>query len=158
MADINNIEQILYALGLDFVQEKKKDILTNELTIEQFGLKITFVPSNEKEQTVIKKDSWRRLYIYEDELESDLFIQKDKIIWELIRAGYMRYLRMEYPNIFRRQLTFNGWDKKIIQKRLEMYGDKPKYNYLRELNHQALDTATGYVLSMDPGFYDFLID
>ena len=158
MIDINNLEQILHALGLNFVREIKNERLTNELTIERFGLKIIYVPSDVEEQTVIKKDSWRRLYIYENELESNIFAQKDRIIWELMKAGYMRYLRMEYPNIFRRQIALNGWDRKIIEKRLEMYGDKPKYNYLRELNQEALGTAAGYILSVDPGFYDFLID
>jgi len=153
MADINNLEQIIYALGLDFQREGY------ELTIERFGTKIIFVPNSEEDNPdFYKKDKWRRIYINEADLESDLLAQKETIIWGLMEAGYMRYLRMEYPNIFRRQISLNGWDRKIIEKRLKMYGNKPKYNYLRQLNQEALGTAAGYVLSMDPGFYDFLIN
>ena len=79
-----------------------------------------------------------------------------EVIWELMKSGYMHYLRTEIPRTFKELIISKGWDKKIINKRLELYGDDPKYNYWRELNKWALKESSTYVLSVDPGFFDFL--
>ena len=84
--------------------------------------------------------------------------KKMEVMWELMRSGYMHYLRTEHSNTFKQMMNFHNWDRKIIERRLELYGDDPKYNYLRGLNQWALKQSASYLLSIDPGFFDFLLD
>jgi len=44
-----------------------------------------------------------------------------------------------------------------VKERLRKYKELPQYNYFRELNMDAISVASGYILSTDPGFYDFII-
>jgi len=50
-----------------------------------------------------------------------------------------------------------GWDRTINKERKKLYKDLPKYSYLKELINFAEGEGTSYVLAMDPGFYDYII-
>jgi hypothetical protein len=67
-------------------------------------------------------------------------------------------LRHNYKKTFQRTLAFEGWDKSLIEERMRRYKDMPKYNYMREINDDAKHESPTYVLSIDPGFYDFIVE
>jgi hypothetical protein len=51
-----------------------------------------------------------------------------------------------------------GWDRLLVDYRMKLYKDTPKYAYLREINSNALKTSSSYMISMDPGFYDWVVE
>ena len=55
-------------------------------------------------------------------------------------------------------LAFEGWDRSLIDERLRRYKDLPKYKYLIELNKDARRESSSYVMTIDPGFYDFIVE
>jgi hypothetical protein len=83
---------------------------------------------------------------------------KEKIVWALVEGGYFHYLRHNFKNTFHKILTFEGWDKKFIEERMRRYKDLPQYNYLREISNDAKQESSTFILSIDPGFFDFMVD
>jgi hypothetical protein len=119
-----------------------------------FGVKIVFLGKGTT-LTGTSDDSWRIITVR----SNDSFEEKKmEVIWELMRSGYFSYLRSERPRTFKEMIVQQGWHRKIIEKRLELYGDCPKHNYLRDLNRWAAKQSSGYLLSTDPGFFDYLLD
>jgi len=151
MIEANDIEQLVYLFGVGFDTTTAGG--TTIFEIPTFGTKIIF---NETTLTgTVYDDNWRVVTVN----SGDLFEEKKmEIFWELMKAGYVRYLRIEIPRTFKSMIVSQGWDKKIIKKRLEIYKEDAKYNYLRELNKWALKESSAYVLAMDPGFFDFLLE
>lgn len=150
MIELNDIEQMAHLFGIPSNTVTAGTAATFEFPM--FGTKIIF---NETTLTGTGDNSWRIVYI---EPPDSLEEKRIEVIWELMRAGYMHYLRTEVPRTFKELIVSKGWDKRIINKRLELYGDDPKYNYWRDLNQWALKESSTYILSIDPGFFDFLLD
>ena len=120
--------------------------------IPMFGTQVFFF-DNYAVLSGTRDNSWRIVDISpKDVLEE----KRMELFWELMRSGYVHYLRTELPRTFRAMVSQQGWDKKIINKRLELYGNDAKYNYYREIDRWALRESTGYVLSTYPGFFDCL--
>ena len=46
--------------------------------------------------------------------------------------------------------------RRIIEKRLEIWGDKPKYKFLVEDNKSVLQHGAMRELTTDPGFFDYM--
>lgn len=150
MIELSDVEQMTYLFGI------RSNVTTaGTLTIfefSMFGTKIIFLDKNTTWPGT-GDDSWRIVYISpSDTLEE----KRMEVIWTLMSAGYMHYLRIEVPRTFKEMIISHGWDKKIVEKRLEIYGDDPKYNYWRDLNKWSLKHPATYVLATDPGFFDFL--
>ena len=154
MIEVNDIEQLVYLLvsGIEVNTTTVGSITVFE--IPMFGTKIFFMENNTT-LTGTDDNSWRVVIIR----PNDSFEEKKmEIVWELMKSGYFHYLRSEKPRTFRELITQQGWDRKIIKKRLELYGDDQKYNYLRDLNQWGSRQSSGYLLSTDPCFFDFLLD
>jgi hypothetical protein len=155
MIEINDIEQMIYLFtsGIEVNTTTAGDITTFEISM--FGVKIVFLGAKAGLTGTGNDDGWRIIYIK----PNDLFEEKKmEVIWELMGSGYFSYLRSERPRTFKEMITQQGWDRKVIEKRLELYGDDPKYNYLRDLNQWAAKQSSGYLLSTDPSFFDFLLN
>jgi hypothetical protein len=152
MIEVNDIEQMVYLFGVEFNTTTAGS--TTIFEIPMFGTKI-FFSENETTLTGTGDSSWRIVVVRSNNLFEE---KKMEIFWKLMKSGYIHYLRTEVPRTFKAMIAQQGWDKKIIEKRLEIYGNDPKYNYWRNLNQWALKEASTYVLSMDPGFFDFLED
>jgi hypothetical protein len=88
--------------------------------------------------------------------ESSLNVSKEKILWEFMRSGYMRWLRYTYPTKFRYAITEQGFGTKILKKRISLYSDNFKYKFWREDDEAALTLSSSYLLSAEPGFYDYM--
>jgi len=78
-----------------------------------------------------------------------------QVFWFLIEAGYLHELRNDRPGFFRMLIMENGWAKKIIDKRLERWGDLPKYQNLVRINKEYLDNLS-FNFQRKPWFFDFL--
>lgn len=151
MIEVNDIEQMIYLFGLEFNTTTAGGITTFELPM--FGVKVFFIGDDTTLTGTVDSSTWRIIKARPNDLMEE---KKMEIFWELMRSGYMNYLRAEVPRTFKAMITSQGWDKKIIKKRLEIYKEDAKYNYLRELNKWALKESSAYVLAINPGFFDFL--
>lgn len=120
-------------------------ILVVGLSVKDYGQVVTTLNNRYKEHTVVYVTS-----------EDSLVEKKEELFWELMRSGYMTYLRSNYPRQFKDMISLQNLDKRIINKRLEIWGDKDRYKWLVEENKAALNESTSFVLSMNPGFYDYM--
>lgn len=121
--------------------------------VERFGVKIVYLDGKEFEDKIL--DGWHIAWIHPD---FDTEKARHKIVWALIKGGYFHYLRNNYRNTFNRTISSEGWDKALIDERLRRYKNQPKYNYLKEINEEARAESPSFVLSIDPGFYDFIVE
>jgi hypothetical protein len=121
-------------------------------TVDMFGIKVFFNCDVRDDRD---KTGWRTLYIY---TADSLNVKKDELTWEFVKSGYLNYVRTNFPRNFKKLITFEGWDRKLLNKRLERFGTHPKYNYLREDSKMALGASPSVIMSTEPGFYDFLLD
>jgi hypothetical protein len=151
MIDYDDVALILRRLGVDFIQKKS----TNEFAVYEvpmFGLKVIWSATKYEELSI----EWNIIIIYPHD---DTNMVRENIIWELARGGFFHYLRTTFPNTFNQMLSGRqgaDWHNKIINKRLETYGNKPKYNYYRNLNKDGLKIPFSNILSVEPGFYDVI--
>lgn len=152
MIEVSDIEQMIYLFGVEFNTTTAGSMTIFE--IPMFGTKIFFI-ENGTTLTGTDDDSWGIIDIRPDDSFEE---KKMEVIWKLVKSGYFHYLRTEVPRTFKAMITSQGWDKKIIKKRLNIYGDGPKYNYWKDLNKWALKESSTYVLAMEPGFFDYLLD
>lgn len=148
----DDIAQMLNQLGVDFDRLKS----TNEFVlfeVPEFGLRVIWSLEKYEEDN----DEWNVVIVYPQHSQRDV---REKVMWNLAKGGFFHHLRVNYPNTFNKMLAGRegeDWHRKIIKKRLEEFGDKPKYNYYRDLNEQGLRESSMVILSMDPGFYDFVL-
>lgn len=123
-----------------------------ELFVPDFGIVILSQHShsamNDEEQyhvvTVDKKQLDNQLYI------GSIIVQ---IFWALIRAGYLRKLRIENQKAHKSLIVANRWGLKIIEHRLATFGNKPKYRFLIEENKRYLSNFDLSYMT-NPQFFD----
>ena len=151
MIEQDEISQILHQLGVEFNLTRSSDELA-VFDIPQFGTRVIYsVPYLESDE-----DDW---YVVIAFPKHDVREVRENIIWAMAKGGFFNYLRTEYPNTFKQMLAGRSgedWHQKIIKKRLEFFGDKPKYQYYRELNETYLRESSMAILSVDEGFYDII--
>lgn len=88
---------------------------------------------------------------------SDNFVEKkDELIFDLMRSGYIRFIRLKYPNLFTNLLNDHNYARKIINERLKVWGDTPKFQFLAEENKEAINQAVSYIEAVDPSFFDYM--
>jgi len=147
----DDIAQMLNQLGVDFnILKSTKEFALFE--IQEFGLRVIW--SLEKYEE--KNDEWNIVIVYPQHSQR---LVRERVIWGLAKGGFFHYLRTNYPNTFNKMLAGRegeDWHRKIINKRLDEFEAKPKYNYYRDLNEQALNESSMIILSIDQGFYDFI--
>lgn len=93
-------------------------------------------------------------YIYISTFD-DLTEKKDELVWTLMKGGYMKYVRMNFPRQFQR-IIHEGYGNKIIKERLRRWADRPKYRFFIEENKQAQNMPTTMILSTEPAFFDYM--
>ena len=98
-------------------------------------------------------NGWRFIYFT---AHDSLLEKKEEIIWDLMRGGFIRYIRTRYPQQFKNLIIMENFGKKIIKQRLKVWGDTPKYRFLKQENEAALNEAFSYIISVDPSFFDYM--
>ena len=151
------IEVMLKAYRVPFRKEALESNLPNLYIIEDFGVIISGFERVEYTIVANRIATHYKGYRFIPITTMDnMNEKKDEVLWELMRSGYMRYIRTSYPGQFKTLLTQYGLGRKIINERLRIWGDAPKYKYLVEENRSFLGSSEVYALSMDPAFYDFM--
>lgn len=149
------IVQMLFVLLSQFNIKYTQQSFGNSTVYEvpKFGVKIIYLDGQTFDKKIL--DGWQIAYIHPDYTISD---SKEKIVWALARGGYFHYLRNNYKKTFHQMMYSQGWDRLLVDYRMKLYKDTPKYAYLREINSNALKTSSSYMISMDPGFYDWVVE
>ena len=97
---------------------------------------------------------WRSVFVARNE---SLLEIRFKILWGLMRGGYMRWMRSNYPRQIRNILIGpENLGQRIIEERLRVWGDRPKYRFLIDDNKAVLRNGITRELADDPGFFDYL--
>jgi len=155
-----NLNATLVALKVNYKKIGLMKNIANLFLIDSFGVLVCTM--YRKDYTLVAtalKDSykdWRVIYIV---VQDNFLEKKDEIIWELMRSGYLKWLRTERcsDSEFRRMMFNGGFANKLINKRLKLYGDAPKYRYLRLCDEFAKGQGRiSEYLSKEPAFFDFM--
>ena len=153
-AEINIMLSALYA---QYITVPLGSNLPKAKVIESFGTVVIGLDRRDYSQIISKLvelyPGYRLFFI---STEDNILETKDKFIWELMRSGYMRYIRTRFPGAFKQLISFQGYSRKIVNERLKVWDGEARYKYLIEENEEALHQSESYILSVDPSFYDFM--
>jgi hypothetical protein len=148
---------MLGALRVPFIIMNVIKSITTQYLIDDFGVVVSVINFNDFEiiddklNDVLK--GYRKVYITD---RDDVGNKRYEIIWALMESGYMRWLRLNYATIFPNILKEGGLSNLIIDERLRRWNNTPKYKYLIGENVEAKTANLNRLLSIDPGFFDYM--
>ena len=132
--------------------------ISTQLVVDDFGLIVCCINRVDYAQvsnTVLEQyKDWRVVYLTTND---NILEKKFEILWNLMRCGYMKWLRYTYPRQIKSIL--NGTDelgRRIIEERLRIWGTKPKFKWLAEDNRVAFHNGILRELTNDPSFFDYM--
>jgi hypothetical protein len=131
--------------------------ITTQFIIEQFGVVVSVITPgdygivNEKVNTILK--DYRHIFITE---KDDLSEKRYDIVWELMRSGYMKWLRLSYRAQFPILMDTDNLGTRIIDERLRIWANKPKYMFFIKDNVEAKKAGFRQILSQDHSFFDYM--
>ena len=154
----DHVSIILNQLMVKYLKHVLIKGVSVQFNIQDFGLVISCMDRTDYAQVSTKiqenyKD-WRVIYITTND---NLIESKFKILWALMRGGYMKWLRYTYPRQVKNVL--NGPEnlgRRIIEERVRIWGGKQKYIYLINDNIVALKNGVLQELNSDPSFFDYM--
>jgi len=120
--------------------------------VEKFGVKIIYLDGQLFDSKSLK--DWHVTYVHPDYTVSKA---REAIVFGLAKGGYFHYLHHNYKNTFNKMISFEGFDRMISEERKRIYRHRPMYNYIKELMKKADREGSMYTLSVDPGFFDWII-
>lgn len=149
------IAVMLKAFRVNYKTDNLIKSISLQYVVHQFGVVVTgFLGSEYKivsDSVAQAYPDFRRVYIAESD---SLLEKKDEVLWDLMRGGYMCWLRANYQRDFKNLMTMQEFGKKIINKRLEVWNNQARYRYFIDYNTAALRQPATYMLSIDPSFFD----
>jgi len=151
------IETMLRALHAPFKKVVVMKDISVQFLIEDFGVmvcginRVDYAEINEKVNT--EYPGWRLVYITTND---DLVEVRYEVIWTLMQSGYMKWIRINFPREFKNLVIESGFGNRIIDERLKRWGDLPKHRFFIQDNISAKNTATNYVLTTEPSFFDYM--
>ena len=150
-------EAMVSAFALPYKKLNIDDYLKNLIHIVDLGVLIVCITPNDYTIVLQKLESKFPNYRYIFLATTDDFItKKEEVFIDLVKSGYMKFLRLTYPNQFIININNYNLDKKVIKARLKIWNNKPKFKYLIEENKIALEFNTRQLLSIDPSFLDYI--
>jgi len=147
---------MLQTLRLDFKEHYPTSKVEYQFIVDQFGLVVHVIDERfyqPPEPTLNPYEYWREVHI---DRQSDLNEKREEVVWELMKSGYMTWLRSENSRAFKNLIINYDYSRKIINQRLKIWGDKPKYRYWVQINTEASYASASYILSVDPSFFDYM--
>ena len=160
--DLNELDDHIAIMLINFMVEFKKINLvrgiSSQFIISDFGVIVCCINradySQVKDAIVGQFDHWRVVYITTND---NILEKKYDILWALIKSGYMKWLRYNYPRQVRNLLTgVENLGQRIIDERLRIWGNKPKYRFFVEDNKLVLRNGISRELTNDPSFFDYI--
>lgn len=153
-----NIEAILHTFRVSFNKISLVKQVSSQFVVNDFGLVVCCVNRVDYVEASCAVDTkykgWRAVYVSTgDNLDKIRY----KLLWALMRCGYMKWLRATYPRQIRQIL--NGTDNLgtlIIEERLRVWADQPKFKFLIDDNKFVLRNGILRELATDPSFFDYM--
>lgn len=136
---------------------REQDVGTGNfhITVPDFGIAFKFNST----QAMAGYSDWDIVDVDLAQLEiNDIQFGQD-LMWLLVSKGYMAYLRdVERGNtkLHTHFIVVEGWGLRIIEKRLELYANKPCHKFMIEHNKNMRDRSIGWILHYYPDFFDYL--
>lgn len=159
--DIEELGQrVKDTLSRFYVKHRELSIANGQVTllaVEDFGLMVCCTHRLNYGMTLSfledNYSDWRYFFI---ETEDDISEKRYKILWALMRCGYMKWLRTNFPRQIKNVLVQDNLGKRIIEERLRIWNNKTKYKYLIDDNQEALKNNMLSELAQDNGFFDYM--
>ena len=159
--DLLNLEtyigELITALRLKYKKVSVVRGVSFQLLIEEFGVMVCGISRSDYAEvsSIINTHfaGWRVVYITTKEA---VYEKKEDILWALMRSGYLTYIRNAYPRQFNNLIVSEGFGNKIIRQRLKIWGEEPKHKWLVDEDKAALRESDTYILSVSPGYYDYM--
>ena len=152
-----DIENMLYALKLPYKKMNIVKDISVQYLIEGFGLIVCGIDRKDYSQidNAVQNvyEGWKLFHITTKDVVT---YKKDELIWELMRAGYMTWIRQEFPSQFKNLIVGQNFNLKIISERLKVWNGEPRFKFFIEMNLAAKGQSAGYILSLEPGFFDYM--
>lgn len=154
---VTDVSTLLGALRVPYDITSVYKNITVQYVIKVFGTVVSVITPNEygavssKVEDVFK--GYRQLYFATSENISE---KRYEIIWELMRSGYMKWLRHTYGPQFSNIIETDNLGGKIINERLKVWDYQPKYLYLITENLEAQGASFRRILAEDPAFFDYM--
>lgn len=154
---VTDVGTVLGALRVPYSVASVYKNITVQYVIGEFGVVVSVITptdygaiSSKVEETFI---GYRHIYVATNDNISD---KRYEIIWELMRSGYMRWIRMSYGAQFPNILETDNLGGRIIEQRLKVWDNQPKHLYLINSNLEAQQIGFRRVLAEDPAFFDYM--
>ena len=154
-------DQVSIILNHFFLEFKRLNLMRDmsvQFAIPDFGIIVCCIDRNDYSQIndVLNRDylTWRKVFVA---LQDDLSDLRYNVLWELMRSGYMCWLRSAFPRQLKNVLL--GTDNlgtRIIQERLRIWGNKVRYKFLIADNEFVLRNGILQEFSKNPGFFDYM--
>lgn len=158
MEDLDQeLQMMLYALKL----KAKKSVLGRDAAVQyaisDFGTVLCGIERLDynivNENLENKFEGWRLFYIT---TEDNISEKRYEFIWEIMRSGYMTWIRYNYPRDFNNLITMQNFGNRIIEERLRRWAEQPRFKFYIDENKAAKTVPSNYVLSKDPSFFDHM--
>ncbi len=151
----DDVTQMLYNMlslyNIKFDTTKVGDSMIYE--VSEFGVKIVYMDGQIFDKKRLK--GWHVAYVHPD---YTILKAREAVVFGLMKGGYFHFLHHNYPKIFNSVITTEGWDRIIYKERKRIYKNTPKHNYIREVTRLAEKEGSVYTLSVDSGFFDFIVE
>jgi len=152
----NEVRIILKTLRVEVKEHYPNSKIQFQFIIDKFGTVVHVIDTRFfefPEPGIDPYEEWFQIYI---DRTDDLIKKKEEIIWTLSKAGYMIWLRHENPQAFKNLILNYNYGEKIIKERIKVWDGKPKYRFLIDYNTKTIGVSSGYLMSVEPGFFDYL--
>lgn len=152
-----DVEVLLKALKIPFSTTNVMRHITTQFIIDDLGIVLSVLnPSdystiNERVNFLFKE--WKLMYIAST---TDVVDRRYNIIFDFMRSGYMKWLRRAYRNQYVQIIETDNLGRRIIEERLRLWDNKPKYRLFIQENIEALKTSFRRIVSEEPGFFDYM--
>jgi hypothetical protein len=154
-------QQIAVLLRSFFISSRKINLIKGvsvQFIIDDFGVivcginRVDYVQIDDAVNNQFP--GWRVVYITTNDRMLD---KKYDVLWALMRGGYMRWLRFNYPRQVKNVLMGpDNLGQRIIDERLRIWGDQPKYRFLVEDNKIVRINGLLREFTRDQGFFDYM--
>jgi hypothetical protein len=153
LIEIDDVRQILESLVAQYKVPFVQSRIGNSCVFEvvKFGTRVIYLDGQLFDRKTT--EGWHIAWVHPD---YSIDKSKEIIIWTLVHGGYFHYIRTNYKRTFQ-QMIQSGWDRKIIAERKRVHTD-PKFNYFNEVDADAWRESGAYILAIDPGFFDFIVE
>lgn len=131
--------------------------ITTQYIINDFGIIVSVVITGDKSRVATKLEEtypgYKYIFITVGDNIDD---HRHPVLWELMRSGYLTWLRTTYRSSFKSILESGNLANLIIDERLRCWDDKPMYKFLIADNKTVKKTGAIRALSENPAFFDYM--